>query len=115
MSEAAGKVMGHEWRDASYHCCCECGWSCSRNMTGAHVASYCKNQHAAHLAALASQVPAQPQAPSSEDVLRELTVDYCKSQLEIMDGSFEKGIARIGQERFEKMVEDVLKTFKGLR
>ena len=34
---------------------------------------------------------------------------YCGDCLEIMDGSFKAGLARIGTEQFEKMVADVLK------
>ena len=40
--------------------------------------------------------------------------EYCHDQLEIMDGSFEAGIARIGTERFEAMVKKVAETMREL-
>lgn len=41
---------------------------------------------------------------------REKAEKFCREQLAIMDGSFEAGIKRIGTERFEKMVRDVMKS-----
>lgn len=34
---------------------------------------------------------------------------YCRACLEIMDGSFEKGLERIGTERYEEMVNKIIK------
>ena len=38
--------------------------------------------------------------PVPEDILK-LADEYCRAQLEIMDGTAENGIKRIGTERFE--------------
>lgn len=34
---------------------------------------------------------------------------YCREQLAIMDGSFQKALRRIGTEGYEQLVRDVLK------
>lgn len=39
----------------------------------------------------------------------EIAEEYCKRQLEIMDGSAEAGIKRLGTERFERFVDQVEK------
>lgn len=40
---------------------------------------------------------------------RSVAVEYCEKQLTIMDGSLEAAMKRIGTERFEKLIRDVIK------
>jgi hypothetical protein len=46
------------------------------------------------------------------DAMLSKAIEYCRKQLAIMDGSAEAGIKRIGTERFEKMVRDVVRTME---
>src|ERR1700677_2673652 len=69
MTEKQAEVAGHEWTPDSFYACCSCGeWCCAYSDEyhgeGSVGRDYCLGQHAAHLAALASQVPAQPPAPT---------------------------------------------------
>lgn len=41
---------------------------------------------------------------------RQIAEKFAKEQLEIMDGSFEAAIHRLGMERFEKLVNDIEKS-----
>ena len=41
---------------------------------------------------------------------RQIAEEFCRSQLTIMDGSFLAALQRIGTERFEKLVSDVMKS-----
>src|SRR5438094_141801 len=46
---------------------------------------------------------------------REIAEKYCREQLAVMDGSTEAGLKRIGTERFEKLVQDVMKALPAKR
>jgi hypothetical protein len=52
--------------------------------------------------------------PIPEDILK-LADEYCRAQLEIVDGTAENGIKRIGTERFETLIRQVAKTLAELR
>jgi hypothetical protein len=47
-------------------------------------------------------------------VRREIAELFCREQLAIMDGSLEAGMKRIGTERFEEMVRDVIRALPSL-
>lgn len=49
-----------------------------------------------------TQLPASPSR-------REIAEQFAREQLAIMDGSFEVALKRIGTERYEKLVQDILK------
>jgi hypothetical protein len=47
-------------------------------------------------------------ACEEEARIRKVATKYCEEQLTIMDGSLEAAMKRIGTERFEKLVQDVI-------
>jgi hypothetical protein len=60
MSDKQAEVKGHEWTPDSRQACCSCGKWCCANSGEYHgietaARELCQEQHAAHLAALASQ------------------------------------------------------------